>query len=82
MAYTLGMNIRQGTKELIDVNLDLKDRHGRLHLIEKARRAVNRLRHEFEHQVQVHFIFLHNKLSATPHQGHSSFHSFTYALSV
>ena len=64
MAYTLGMDVRQRTKKLINVDLYLEDRHGRLHLIEKARRAVHRLRHKLEHQIKVHLIFLRHKTLA------------------
>lgn len=47
MADTLGMNVCQRTKELVDVNLDFKDGHSGFHLVEKARGAVNGFRHEF-----------------------------------
>lgn len=36
MADTLRMDICQGTEQLVDVYLDLKNGHRRLHLVEKA----------------------------------------------
>ena len=47
MADSLGMNVRKRTEKLIDVDLDLKNRHGRLHLIEKAGSTVYGFRDKF-----------------------------------
>lgn len=47
MADSLGMNVRKRTEKLIDVDLDLKNGHGRLHLIEKAGSTVYGFRHKF-----------------------------------
>ena len=58
MTDSLRMYIRQGAKKLIDVDLDLQDRHGGLHLVEESGRAVHGLRHEFENQVQVDLVLL------------------------
>lgn len=36
MADSLGVDVRKGTEQLVDVYLDLEDRHCRLHLVEEA----------------------------------------------
>lgn len=51
MADALGMNIRKRTEELVDINLDLKDGHGGLHLVEESRRTVDSFRHKLQHQI-------------------------------
>lgn len=58
MADALRVDIGQGAEQLVDVELYLEDRHGRLHLIEVTRSAVNGLRDELEHEVEIHLIFL------------------------
>lgn len=54
----LGVNVRQGAEELVDVKLNLQHRHGCLHLVEVSRRPVDGLGDIFEDKVEVHFIFL------------------------
>lgn len=58
MADALRMDVGERSEELVDVELDLEYRHGRLHLVEKSRRSVDGLRHELLDEVQVHFILL------------------------
>jgi hypothetical protein len=58
MADALRVNIRQGAEKLVDVELHLENRHGRLHLVEVTRSAVNSLRNELEHEIEIHLIFL------------------------
>lgn len=36
MANSLRVDVRERTKELVDVNLDFEDRHGGLHLVKEA----------------------------------------------
>ncbi len=52
------MDVGERPEELVDVELDLQGRHGRLHLIEEPRGPVHRLRDELLHQVEVDLIFL------------------------
>lgn len=58
MADALGMDVREGSEELIDEKLDLEDRHDSLHFVEVAGGAVNSLRDKFENEVEVNLIFL------------------------
>lgn len=62
MAYALRMDVCQGSEELVDVELDLKNRHGSFHLVEETGCSVYRLGHEFLHQVQVNFVLLNPQL--------------------
>lgn len=41
------MNVGERTEQLVNVELDLENGHDRLHLVEVARSAVDRLRDEF-----------------------------------
>jgi hypothetical protein len=59
VADALGMDIGQGAEELIDVQLDLENRHGRLHFVEESRSSVDSLGHKLLHQVQVDLVLLH-----------------------
>lgn len=54
----LRVDVRQGSEKLVDVKLDLEDRHGCLHLVEKSRGSVDGLGHELLNKVQVNLIFL------------------------
>lgn len=58
----LGVNVRQGSKKLVGIEFDFQNGHRRLHLVEKARGPVHGLRNEFLHQVEVHLIFLCNRV--------------------
>jgi hypothetical protein len=52
------MNVGERAEELIDVKLDLENRHHRLHLVEIAGCAVHGLGYKFKDQVEIDFIFL------------------------
>jgi hypothetical protein len=65
---SLGVDVRQGAEQLVGVELDLEDGHGRLHLVEVPRRAVDGLGDELLHQVQVDLIFLRGRRSARQKQ--------------
>lgn len=54
----LGVDVGQGSEELIDVEFDLENRHRGLGLVEESRGSVDSLRNEFLDQVEVHFILL------------------------
>lgn len=58
MTNTLRVNVRQRSEQLVDVEFDLQDRHGCLHLVEVARGSVDRLGDVLEDKVEVDFIFL------------------------
>lgn len=58
MADALGVDIGQGSEKLVDEQLDLENWHGSLHLVEEARRTIDRFRHKLLYQVQVDLIFL------------------------
>ncbi len=59
MADALRVDIRERAEELVDVKLDLENRHGRLHFVEIARSAVDSFWDELKDEVEVHLIFLH-----------------------
>lgn len=61
VADALGVNVSQGAEKLVNVQLDLEDGHGRLHLVEESRSSVHRLRNEFLNQVEVDLIFLYSR---------------------
>lgn len=58
VADALRMDVCKGAEELVDVEFHFEYRHRGLELVEMARGTVDGLGHEFEHQVQVYFIFL------------------------
>lgn len=58
MANTLGVNVGQGSEELVDVQLDLQRGHSGLHFIEKTRCPIDSLRNEFLDQVEIDLILL------------------------
>jgi hypothetical protein len=60
VADPLRVDVGEGAEKLVDVELDLKDRHDRLHLVEVARSAVDSLGDELEHEVQVDLVLLQN----------------------
>ena len=74
MTDTEGVDVRQRPGELIDVQLHQDDRQRLLALVELPRNAVDRLRHELKHQVEVQLVGLrrvHFKeyISRDPFQG-------------
>lgn len=60
---SLGVDIGQGAEQLVGVELDLEDRHGRLHLVEVPRRAVDGLGNELLDKVEVDLVFLRGGVS-------------------
>lgn len=58
MTDALRMDIGEGAKELVGVDLNLEDWHGGLHLVEEARGAIYRLRYKLKDEVEVYFLFL------------------------
>ncbi len=58
MADALRMDVGEGAEKLVNVDLDLQDWHGGLHLIEEARRPVYGFGYKFENEVEVDFLFL------------------------
>lgn len=52
------MDVGKRAEQLVGVELDLKNRHNGLHLVEVARRTVDCLRNIFEYQIEVHLVFL------------------------
>jgi hypothetical protein len=52
------MDVGQRSKELVDVQLDLEDRHRSLHLVEVSRSSVDGLWDVLEDEIEVDFIFL------------------------
>lgn len=65
MADALRVNVGQRTEKLVDVQLNLENGHGRLHLVEESRGSVDSLGDEFLHQVQVDLIFLYSSQHPT-----------------
>jgi hypothetical protein len=59
------VDVGERTEELIDVELDFKDGHHSLHLVEVARCAIDGLGDEFKHEVEVDFVLLWLKRLAT-----------------
>jgi hypothetical protein len=58
MADALRVYVGEGAEELVDVEFDFENGHGRLHLVEVARSAVDSLRDILEDEVEIDFIFL------------------------
>ena len=56
MADALRVDVGERTEKLVDVKLDLEDRHRRLQLVEVTRGTIDGLGHVFQDQVQVHLI--------------------------
>ena len=61
VAYALGMNVRQRSEQLIDIQLDFKYRHGCLHLVEETGCPVYGFGNEFLDKVEIDLIFLLKK---------------------
>ena len=64
MADPLRVDVGERAEKLVDVELDLKDRHDRLHLVEIARSTIDGLGNKLEHEVQVNLVLLQNTLLA------------------
>lgn len=58
VADSLRVDVGERTEELVDVQLDLQNWHGGLHLVEVAGGPVHGFGNELEHQVEVDLIFL------------------------
>ena len=58
MTDALRVDVGKRAEQLVDIELDLENRHGGLHLIEIARCAVDGLRNELLDEIEVDFIFL------------------------
>lgn len=83
VAYALRMNVGQRSEKLVDVQLDLEDRHGRLHLVEESRGSVDSLGNKLLYQIQVHLVFLQSSQQSdatSPDEGASW--GFAHALSI
>ncbi len=52
------MDVGQRSEELIDVQLDLEDRHGSLHLVEISRSSIDCLWDVLEDEIEVDFVLL------------------------
>ena len=58
MADALRVYVCEGTEELVDVELDFKNWHGCLHLVEISGCSVDGLRDIFLYKIEVDFILL------------------------
>lgn len=58
MANALRVDVGEGTEQLVSVQLDFQNGHGRLHLVEEARRAIDCLGDVFLDQVQIDLVLL------------------------
>lgn len=58
VANALRVNVGQRSEELVGIQLDFQDGHGRLHLVEESRRSVNGFWNKFLDKVEVNFVFL------------------------
>lgn len=58
VADALRVDVGESAEKLVNVELDLKDWHGGLHLVEISRRAVDGLWNEFLDQVEVNLVLL------------------------
>ena len=63
MADADGVDVHEGTEELVHVELDLQHRHGLLELGIVTTSAIHGLGDVFKDKVEVHFIFLLRLLS-------------------
>lgn len=80
MADALGVDVRQSPEQLVDVQLDLEDRHGRLHLVEESGGTVDSLGNELLDQVEVDFIFLRGWLARVGWVTEGEAHAFTVGV--
>ena len=58
MAYALGVNVCERSEKLVDVEFDLKDRHGGLHLAEISRCAIHGFGNVLEDKIEIYFVLL------------------------
>lgn len=58
MADPLGVDVSQRAEQLVDVDLDLQDRHRGLHLVEEPGSTVHGLGDKLEYEVKVDLILL------------------------
>jgi hypothetical protein len=63
MADSLRVDVGEGAEKLVNVELHFECGHGRLHLVEESRSAIDGLRNKLLHQVQVDFILLESYVS-------------------
>lgn len=64
MANANRVDIGKGTEKLVHIQFDLEHRHGLFEFGVMATSAVDGLRDIFQHEVQVNFIFLWNKVES------------------
>lgn len=58
MADPKGVDVREGSGQLVQVQLHEEHREGLLTLVVRPRHAVHRLRHELQDQIQIKLIRL------------------------
>lgn len=61
MADALGVDVRKCSEQLVDVQLNFQNRHGDLHLVEKAGCSIDRLGNKLLNQVEVNLVSLQPK---------------------
>jgi len=81
VADTLRVDVGEGAEELVDIELDFEYGHDGFHLVEVARRAVDGLGNEFEHEIEVDFILLWLTRLAARYAGGGAI-ADTYPLAV
>ncbi len=82
MANALRMDVGEGTEKLVNVELDLEDGHGGLHLVEESRSSVNSLGNEFLDQVEVDLILLYMSLLACVVAGEGGRGAYSFAVGI
>lgn len=78
VADALAVDVGERAEQLVNVQLDLENRHGRLHLIKVAGRAVDGFGNKFEYEIEVDLVLL--KPALVP--GLSDQRMETYAIAV
>ena len=58
MADALAVDVGKRAEQLVNVQLDLENGHGCLHLIEVAGRAVDGFGNKFEYEIEVDLVLL------------------------
>lgn len=58
MADALGVDVGEGAEKLVDVELNLENWHGSLHLVEVSGSTVDSFWHKLLHEIEVNFILL------------------------
>lgn len=82
MADALRVDVGQSTEELVDVELDLDHRHGRLHLVEEPGSPIDRLGYKFLDEIKVDFVFLLSQVSSEPRVTSRHQLRVTYPLAI